>query len=214
MERRHPWQGGPSRARFGAFVHATKARGRRLSYDARRPARGPAHRLAVAGVPHKKRNSIPHAETMQAIEQHAEIRTSPDDVFDLIARIEEFPLYSDFLKEVRAIGPDRYHWVARAGGIALEWDAIVTERDRPRRIAWRSVEGFVNSGRYELSPTPTGTAVSISIEYEFPSRLVEKLLSRLVRPLVRDAAAQILARVKQRLEHRKDAEPGDGRRPA
>ena len=138
---------------------------------------------------------------MQVIQQHAEIGASPDDVFDLITRIEEFPLYSDLLKEVRAIGPDRYHWVASAHGISLEWDAIVTERDRPRRIAWRSIKGFVNSGAYELSPSPPGTAVSISFEFDFPNRALEKLLSRLVKPLVRNAAAQILARVKQRLEH-------------
>jgi uncharacterized membrane protein len=121
-------------------------------------------------------------------------------VFDLISRIEEFPLYADALKEVRKIGHDTYRFVAQGGGITLEWDSVVTELKRPTRLAWRSIRGVANSGAYTLAASPAGTLVSISLQFSFPSRLVEALTAPLVIPLTRAQAAGILARVKQRLE--------------
>lgn len=139
---------------------------------------------------------------MPAIFETAVINADIESVFDLISRIEEFPLYADALKEVRKIGHDTYRWVARAGGITLEWDSAVTEFKRPTRLAWRSIRGFANSGAYTLVPSPAGTLVSISMQFSFPSRLLEKLTAPLVIPLTRALAAGILARVKQRLEAR------------
>lgn len=117
---------------------------------------------------------------MPIVHETVEINADPDTVFDLIMRIEEFPLYTDALEEVRAIGPDTYHWTARAHGIRLDWDSVVTECERPKRLAWRSIRGVVNSGGYTLTPSHGGTRVSFSLEYRFPSRLLEKLLGPLV----------------------------------
>jgi uncharacterized membrane protein len=137
---------------------------------------------------------------MPIVHETVEINADPDTVFDLIMRIEEFPLYTDALEEVRAIGPDTYHWTARAHGIRLQWDSVVTECERPKRLAWRSIRGVVNSGGYTLTPSHRGTRVSFSLEYRFPSRLLEKLLGPLVSGLTRDIAVEILNRVKMRLE--------------
>ena len=137
---------------------------------------------------------------MPIVHETVEINADPDTVFDLIMRIEEFPLYTDALEEVRAIGPDTYHWTARAHGIRLEWDSVVTERERPKRLAWRSIRGVVNSGGYTLTPLPGGTRVSFSLEYRFPSRLLGMLLGPLITRLTRNTAVEILGRVKRRLE--------------
>jgi ubiquinone/menaquinone biosynthesis C-methylase UbiE/ribosome-associated toxin RatA of RatAB toxin-antitoxin module len=137
---------------------------------------------------------------MPTVHETVEIKADPDTVFDLIMRIEEFPLYTDALEEVRAIGPDTYHWTAKAHGIRLEWDSVVTDCERPKRLAWRSIKGVVNSGGYTLTPLPGGTRVSFSLEYRFPSRLLEKLLGPLITRLTRNTAVEILGRVKRRLE--------------
>ncbi len=139
---------------------------------------------------------------MPAIFQTAIINADIESVFNLISRMEEFPLYADVLKEVRDIGNNTYRWVAQVRGIRLEWDSVVTEFKRPTRLAWRSIRGFANSGAYTLVPSPTGTLVSISMQFNFPSRLLEKLTAPLVIPLTRALAAGILARVKQRVEGR------------
>lgn len=150
---------------------------------------------------------------MPAIFERITIDADIDAVFDLIARIEEFPLYADALKSVRKVGRNTYRWVAQAGGTTLEWDSVITEFRRPTRLAWRSIRGFANSGSYTLAPSPAGTLVSIAVEVGFPNRLMETLMAPLVTPLARSLAAEILHRVKLRLEagrHR----PGIGREPA
>jgi hypothetical protein len=120
---------------------------------------------------------------MPAIFETVMISADIESVFDLISRIEEFPLYADALKEVRKIGDDTYRFVAQGGGITLEWDSVVTEFKRPTRLAWRSIRGVANSGAYTLAASPAGTLVSISLQFSFPSRLVEALTAPLVIPL-------------------------------
>jgi uncharacterized membrane protein len=133
---------------------------------------------------------------MPVISETVTIDANIEAVFDLISRIQEFPSYAEVFKEVREIGPNTYRWTAQAAGVTLTWDSVITEYERPTRIAWRSINGFANSGAYALTLTPNGTEVSINIEYGFPGTLS----ALMVTPLVRAYAAQILHRVKQRLE--------------
>jgi len=137
---------------------------------------------------------------MPAIFQTATINADIESVFDLISRIEEFPRYAEALKEVRKINHNTYRWVAQVRGITLEWVSIVTEFKRPTRLAWRSTSGFKNSGAYTLTRSPEGTLVSISIEFSFPSRLLETVMAPVTIPVARAIASGILARVKQRLD--------------
>ncbi len=148
---------------------------------------------------------------MPVIRETVEINADPEAVFDLITRIEEFASYTDALEEVRAIGPDTYRWTARARGIRLEWDSVVTELERPKRLAWQSIRGVVNSGGYTLRPSAAGTMVTISMEYSFPSRLLEKLLAPLTDSLTRRVAAEVLGRVKSRLEDGDRAREAQGK---
>ena len=137
---------------------------------------------------------------MTTILESVTIRAEIEAVFDLICRVEEFPKYADFLTEVRKINHKTYRWVAQAHGITLSWNAVITECRRPYRLAWRSVRGFQNSGAYTLTRSPQGTAVSLRIEYHLPSQFLEALTLPLADRLTRALAAQILARVKRKLE--------------
>lgn len=137
---------------------------------------------------------------MPSIRETVEIKASPEAVFDLIVRIEDFSLYTNIIREIKAIAADTYHWRVRVGGISFDWDAVVTERVRPNNFAWRSIRGVVNSGSYHLAPSPVGTVVSFMMEYRLPNRLLETVLAPLVDPLIRKVSSEILAAVKERLE--------------
>jgi uncharacterized membrane protein len=139
------------------------------------------------------------------------INADIEAVFDLIARVEEFPLYVDILKEVREIGYRTYRWVARIPGRTLNWDSIITEFQRPTRLTWHSIRGFENSGTYHLLPIPGGTRVELTIEYSFGGGLLDRLMEALVAPITRTAAASILARVKDRLENNHSINSAGGR---
>lgn len=100
---------------------------------------------------------------MPFVQEEVEIRAAPEAVFDLIANVEEFPQYVDSLKEVKGIGPDTYRWTVMISGAELNWDSVVTERVRPKRIAWKSIRGLDNSGSFTLQPSPAGTLVRFTM---------------------------------------------------
>ncbi|MGB8278063.1 MAG: SRPBCC family protein [Methylovirgula sp.] len=138
---------------------------------------------------------------MPAIFETATIKADIETVFDLISRIEDFPLYVRALKEVRKVDHKTYRWSAQARGFSLTWDSVITEYKRPTRLAWRSIRGLDNSGAYTLVSSAAGTTISLRIQYSFPSRVLETLISPLVNPITRALAAEALARVKARLEN-------------
>jgi uncharacterized membrane protein len=137
---------------------------------------------------------------MASIFQSVTINAERGAVFDLISRVEEFPLYAHALREVEQIGRRTYRWVANVRGLRLAWDSKITEFRRPERIAWRSIKGFENAGAYTLRKVAGGTRVELQIDYRFPGGPLGRLMEGLVAPVTRRAAAAILARVRGRLE--------------
>lgn len=137
---------------------------------------------------------------MPTISESVTINADIEHVFDLISRVEEFPIYASMLKEVREIDHRTYRWVARVRGLTLTWDSIIAEFHRPTKLTWRSIRGFKNSGTYRLMRIPDGTRVELTIEYNFEGGLLGGLIEALVIPPARSAAASILAKVKDRLE--------------
>jgi uncharacterized membrane protein len=137
---------------------------------------------------------------MARIFQSVTINAERDAVFDLISRVEEFPLYAHALREVEQIGRRTYRWVANVRGLRLGWDSKITEFRRPERIAWRSIKGFENAGAYTLIKVAGGTRVELRIDYRFPGGPLGRLMEGLVAPVTRAAAAAILERVRRRLE--------------
>jgi uncharacterized membrane protein len=137
---------------------------------------------------------------MPSIRETVEIKASPEAVFDLIVRVEDFSLYTGIISEIKATAADTYRWRVRVGGVSLDWDAVVTECVRPTHFAWRSIRGVVNSGSYHLAPSPVGTVMSLMMEYHLPNRLLEMALAPLVDPLIRKVSSDILTAVKERLE--------------
>lgn len=137
---------------------------------------------------------------MTTISERVTIGADIEAVFDVICHVEEFPLYADFLTEVRKIGYRTYRWVAEVQGITVRWDSVITECRRPVRLVWRSIRGLQNSGAYTLRQLPQGTEVSIQIDYHLPSHFLEALTAAFAEPLAHSIAAQILERVKRKLE--------------
>ena len=90
-------------------------------------------------------------------------------VFDAWSRFEDFPRFMPMVAEVRPVGEDRWHWViAGPAGTPIEFDSVVTRRERPRLIAWQTVEGALveHSGTARFRPTADGgTRVEITMSW-------------------------------------------------
>jgi len=90
-------------------------------------------------------------------------------VFDAWSRFEDFPRFMPMVAEVRPIGEDQWHWViAGPAGAPIEFNSIVTRRDRPRLIEWTSADGALveHSGTARFRPTADdGTRVEITMSW-------------------------------------------------
>lgn len=127
---------------------------------------------------------------------------SPELVFDLIDDVEHTGKYSNILHGVKKIGEDVYRYTIEVAGIPLSWDAQITERLRPQRIAWRSLRGIAMTGSFCLQPTPTGTQVFFTLDYDIRNRLLAMLLHPFIAPLAKKVAAETLHNFKKGLAGR------------
>src|SRR5262249_466024 len=97
------------------------------------------------------------------------VHTPIDRGFDASARFEDFPRFSPMVAEVRPAGEDRWHWlIAGPAATSIEFDSVVTRRERPRLLAWTSVEGarVEHSGTARFRPTADGgTRVEITMSW-------------------------------------------------
>jgi len=74
------------------------------------------------------------------------VNAPQERAYETWTRFENFPRFMPAVREVRSVGPDRTHWVVSGpGGTPLEFESIVTRRQPPSAIAWRTVEGSLVS---------------------------------------------------------------------
>src|SRR3712207_9316300 len=83
--------------------------------------------------------------------------TATTEIYTL-SLLDALPIFMRYLESVKVTGEGRSHWVAKAPGGSVEWDAEVTE-DRPNQlISWRSLEGSEaeTSGTVRFEPAGGG----------------------------------------------------------
>jgi uncharacterized membrane protein len=142
------------------------------------------------------------------------IDAAPDEVYDLWTNYENFPHFMSHVVEVRDLGRGRSHWVVRGpGGSEYAWNSVLTEQDRPHRLAWRSEAGadIPQSGAIRFEPHRGGTRVTVRMSYTPPAGVLGHGLASL---LGSDPKAQMdddLARMKAFIE--RGAVPRDAARP-
>ncbi len=132
------------------------------------------------------------------------VNATAEEVYSYWRDFENLPRFMHYLESVSVTGEGRSHWVAKAPGGSVEWDAEVTE-DRPNElIAWRSLEGSEvetsGSVRFEPAVGGRGTVVHVQLDYSPPGGVVGALVAKL---FGEDPGAQMqidLRRFKQVIE--------------
>ncbi|HET9980817.1 MAG TPA: SRPBCC family protein [Ktedonobacterales bacterium] len=121
------------------------------------------------------------------IEDQITVRVPVHRAYEVWRDFTRFPEFMSNVEEVRPIGGNRYHWVARIFGVSEEWDAEVTETTPDRRVAWRSVTGAPNSGVVTFDEREPGvTDVWVAMEYTPPAGQVGKALDKLTKTTQRE----------------------------
>ncbi len=109
------------------------------------------------------------------------IRADPETVWQAFKRLEDWPQWSTYIKEVTPVaGGWRFH----AHGDPLVdqvWVVRCTKEDRPYWLEWACVKEAEHNlsieGSMQLRPVSDGTEVSVhcEIQPDFPSRVVDFL---------------------------------------
>lgn len=137
---------------------------------------------------------------MASIEKIIEINATPEDVFEVICRIDDFPKYTNLIKDVKEIEAGKFRWVAKFGSLEFKWDSIITELVEGKRVAWASISGIKNSGSFNLEPTEKGTKLTFLMEYHFHGGVVEDLVDYVSTYWLEKISSDIINRVKKNLE--------------
>lgn len=137
---------------------------------------------------------------MSSISEKVFIDAPPDEVFDLICRVEAFAGYSNHIKEIKEVSPGIYRWRIEFLGFTLEWEAIVVESKRPERFAWRSYKGVFNTGSYELKEREGGTEVAFNMEFSLTGNPLEAVIAPLLNQIIAHVAEELLVKIKHELE--------------
>ena len=108
-----------------------------------------------------------------SVEVNAPVR----EVYRRWTDFQSFPQFMSNVQQVTPLGNNRYHWMARIFGVKQEWDAVVTEMEPNRQIAWRSTSGPYNAGTVTFDPVDMNrTMVRVRLEYAPPAGKVGQTL--------------------------------------
>ena len=156
-------------------------------------------------------SSAPQATGNNLVFQDSvEVNAPVREVYRRWTDFQSFPQFMSNVEQVTPLGNNRYHWVARIFGIKQEWDAVVTEMEPDRQIAWRSTSGPYNAGTVTFDPLgPNKTEVRVRLEYAPPAGKVGQALLDLTQVTKREVHED-LDNFKQEIQGDKTTGSGSG----
>jgi len=125
-------------------------------------------------------------------------------IFKVWNQHECFPFFMSHVREVKALGNDRFHWtVAGPAGITVEWEGVITERIPNRKLVFESVAGSVieQKGIVRFQPNKRrGTRVDVKMSYHPPAGVAGHIVARLFGADPRSEMIEDLMRMKSFIE--------------
>ena len=140
-----------------------------------------------------------------SVSGHTETINRPRrEIYDFWRDFSNLARVMDNVEAVTVLDDTRSHWVVSGPSGRLEWDAVITEDEPGRRIAWRSAENadVQHSGWVEFRDAPPGRGswVTAAIAYNPPAGIIGKAVAKLSQREPSIQARRDLRRLKQFLE--------------
>lgn len=147
----------------------------------------------------------PHGDRRRTVDIQKTIHIDApiERVFAFWSDYENLPLILSTIREVRDLGAGRSRWVVNGpGDVPLAWNAVLTEREVPRLLAWRSEPGAVleNAGVVRFASEGSGTRVDFRFCYSPPGGRHGPALAEFFGVDPRDRVNEDLGRLKALLE--------------
>jgi uncharacterized membrane protein len=124
---------------------------------------------------------VPFARTRRRprrIRRSIEIAASPESVYDLWSRYEEFPRWTDAVRRTKRVD-GHVLWDVELAGRQLVWDAQIVEAIAGKIVRWRSVGGAPHAGEVRFAAIgPERTRVTVTLDV-LPTGWLERIGVRL-----------------------------------
>jgi uncharacterized membrane protein len=105
-------------------------------------------------------------------QKEVHVNAHVEEVFGFFSRFENFPRIMSHVREVVALGDSgrRWRWsVSGPAGLTVSWDAEITQYERNRVIAWKSLGSMIrNAGIVRFEPEGNGTRLRLRMSYHPP----------------------------------------------
>jgi uncharacterized membrane protein len=159
---------------------------------------------AAANLPARRLVGVGAGPRAVDIQKTININAPADLVYGFWSNYDNFPLFMHNVKEVCDMNDGKSHWiVAGPAGTSIEWDAVLTDLDINRRIAWRSVPGSTvdHAGEVCFSENPDGTTrVDVRMSYNPPAGAIGHAVAALFGADPKSEMNQDLLRMKTLIE--------------
>jgi len=110
---------------------------------------------------------------MSTVEADTVVNVPIRTAYNQWTQFEDFPEFLPGIKEVTQVSDNELHWVVSPGGVTREYNAVITEQEPDKVIAWESVDAPRNAGRVTFEPEASdSTRVKLVLEWE-PEGIVE-----------------------------------------
>jgi uncharacterized membrane protein len=161
--------------------------------------------LAASGGRRAVASAVQRGERRRTIDiQHTLYVDAPlDRVYAFGTSYENLPRFLSNVREVRDLGGGRSRWVVGGpDGEAVAWNAVVTEREDNRLLAWRSEPGALldNAGVIRFGPEGSGTRIDFRFCYSPPAGRARGAMTEFFGADPRLRMNEDLARLKSLLE--------------
>ena len=139
---------------------------------------------------------------MQKVEREIVVLAPADTVYQIWRNFENFPQLMSNIEDVRDIGDGRSHWKAKGAlGRDAEWDAMITEDEPGRVVAWRSLDSEDTNVRTEgaVRFESMGDQTRVHVELAYDAGGVKEFIAKWFADPEREVEED-LARFKDRVE--------------
>jgi uncharacterized membrane protein len=133
------------------------------------------------------------------------INKSKEEVYAFWRNFENLPSFMKHLEHVSVQDSMKSEWTAKLpGGVGtVSWQAIITDEEENRLIAWSSLPGSTidNAGEVSFTDSPLGgTEIHARISYRLPAGDAGSVAGKLFNPLVEKMIKEDLRRFKSLME--------------
>jgi uncharacterized membrane protein len=148
---------------------------------------------------------------MPTVEQSVVANVDVTTAYDQWTRFDSFPQWMEGVASVRQTGDGRLHWVANVReefatveSETREWDALITEQIRDKRVAWETLGGKPDqkpdSGEVSFQPLG-GSACRVTFRMAWEPEDARETPAEVL-DAVNQVVAADLARFKELIEAR------------